>query len=200
MSDQPHLAKGAIGQFGGRVGHKAAGFISKKFFHPSNYKNQEKLWAAIEAKKEQEQRQEELQKKREEERRVESLIKQMKGAQPSSSSKSVKRDLTSLADETSSIGRHEKEASEETRKRLMLLHRMNSAPGTNMSQPSLKMSIKSSFAEDLHERGHSEVWGSYFDLESKKWGYACCKTLDRMVACPAASSSPKRPTLSPSDR
>jgi hypothetical protein len=50
MSDQ-NLQQASTGAFAGRVGAKAGGFISKKFFHPSNFKNQEKLWQAQEKKK-----------------------------------------------------------------------------------------------------------------------------------------------------
>lgn len=183
MSDKPHLAQGAIGQFGGRVGHKAAGFISKKFFHPSNYKNQEKLWAAIEAKKEEEQRQEELRKKREEERRIEGLMSEMKSAASSSSLHSKKRDSSSIQEVPTSQSRQEKEAVEETRKRLAMIRREGEAGVPLSPSKPIKLAIRSSFAEDIHEHGHTEVWGSFFDMKEKKWGYACCRSLDGASKC-----------------
>merc|ERR1711974_236480 len=60
-----------------RVGGKAAGFINKKFFHPSSLRNQEKLWKAQTADAEERRKQSDLEKRREEERQVEDLRKQM---------------------------------------------------------------------------------------------------------------------------
>lgn len=190
MSDRPHLASGSIGQFGGRVGHKAAGFISKKFFHPSNYKNQEKLWAAIEAKKEEEKRQEELSKKREEERRVELLMKEMKASGRGSTSE-IKAGLQMMGSSTLSIpqdslSHEEKESMNETKRRLALLQ-----SSAAESEP-LRINVKSRYPEDVHENGHVEIWGSFFDLETKRWGFACCKSTERASKCPMAEASPKR--------
>eukprot|EP00913_Durusdinium_trenchii_P020351 g19118.t1 len=38
--------------------------------------------------------------------------------------------------------------------------------------------------QDVLRGGHSTVWGSYFDATSRRWGYACCRSLDRNEACP----------------
>ena len=169
------------------MGHKAAGFISKKFFHPSNFKNQEKLWAAIEEKKEQEKRQDELLKKREEERRVEALMTEMKSQTGTVRSSAIRRDDSLVEHPVDSVSRVEKEAMIETRKRLALLRESNQE-----TQELLKISVRSRYPEDVHEGGHTEVWGSYFNLDVKKWGYACCQSLDRSVDCPLATSSPRR--------
>ena len=197
MSDKPRLAEGAIGSFAGRVGHKAGGFISKKFFHPSNYKNQEKLWAAIEAQKDQEKRQEELMKKREEERRVEVLKMEMQSATAQSKGSSgsnvpVGGLFSSLSagvkvDQEQTIPVHEQRAISETKKRLALLKDEKAGAGS-----STRLIVKSRYEEDVHEKGHSEIWGSHLDLDTKQWGYACCRTLVRGEGCPLAGSSPKR--------
>ena len=192
MSDKPRLANGVIGSFAGRVGHKAGGFISKKFFHPSNYKNQEKLWSAIEAQKEQEKRQQELMKKREEERRVEMLKKEMQAATGKSESSVApvgglfaSLSAAQMADAEEKQSPHELQAISETKKRLALLKE-------EPSGSTLRLNVKSRYPEDIHEKGHSEVWGSYFDMESKRWGYACCRCLERGEPCPVATNSPKR--------
>lgn len=39
--------------------------------------------------------------------------------------------------------------------------------------------LKTKFAEDVYFGAHRSVWGSYFDTDVKKWGYACCFSLDR---------------------
>lgn len=33
----------------------------------------------------------------------------------------------------------------------------------------------SKYEEDKHPGNHSAVWGSWFDLKTLKWGYACCR-------------------------
>jgi hypothetical protein len=40
--------------------------------------------------------------------------------------------------------------------------------------------IQTRYAEDVHFGRHKSVWGSYFDIDSKRWGYACCMGLDRV--------------------
>ena len=191
MSERP----ASIGSFSGRVGHKAGGFISKKFFHPSNFKNQEKLWSAIEEKKEREKRQDELMKKRDEERRVELLkLEMFKGTGGASSSSSHVAAPSggglfaslSASNAQQEDGRlpQERNAANETKRRIELLN--------STSTSSTRINVNSRYEEDVHEDGHSAVWGSYFDIESKTWGYGCCKTMLRHEKCPLSTSSPKR--------
>lgn len=47
-----------------------------------------------------------------------------------------------------------------------------------------KILQKSKYDEDQYEHGHSSVWGSYW--KDGKWGYACCKLMDRNESCPYA--------------
>jgi len=42
------------------------------------------------------------------------------------------------------------------------------------------------YLEDVHSGGHSSVWGSYYDLEKRSWGYACCKSLSKSTRCDLA--------------
>jgi hypothetical protein len=183
----------ATGSFTGRVGHKAGGFIAKKFFHPSNYKNQEKLWQAIEAKKEQERRQDELLKKREEERRIEMLKQEMYSG--SSSSSAFKQALSSNKpglilngnqDSCRSTNPEVRRAISETKKRMEEYYRSTTTGGQYLDRK------KSRYTEDMHEFGHTAIWGSYYDLDERKWGYACCKTIDRCTSCPVSSKTIKR--------
>mmetsp|Transcript_113914 Transcript_113914/g.318232 ORF Transcript_113914/g.318232 Transcript_113914/m.318232 type:complete len:293 (+) Transcript_113914:1-879(+) len=37
--------------------------------------------------------------------------------------------------------------------------------------------------EDVLADGHSSVWGSLYDPETKRWGYACCRGMQRGAAC-----------------
>lgn len=34
---------------------------------------------------------------------------------------------------------------------------------------------KSKYIEDIHPNKHKTIWGSFYDLKSKNWGYACCQ-------------------------
>lgn len=45
---------------------------------------------------------------------------------------------------------------------------------------------KSKYAEDVHPLGHSSVWGSWFAKEGLRWGFQCCRALDRTAECPEA--------------
>merc|ERR1711972_60669 len=56
-----------------------------------------------------------------------------------------------------------------------------------MSEAELIASLaKSGYKEDVHVRGHSTVWGSWYATEDQRWGYVCCKSLDRQKRCPLA--------------
>ncbi|CDU25124.1 related to step II splicing factor SLU7 [Sporisorium scitamineum] len=39
-----------------------------------------------------------------------------------------------------------------------------------------KVVPKSRWEEDVLENNHTKVWGSWFDLETAEWGYACCRS------------------------
>ena len=190
MSDNSHIQNVARGAFIGRVGHKAGGFISKKFFHPSNFKNQEKLWIAQEAMREQEKRQEELMKKREDERRVELLKKEMQSAASggvndspglhleTASVSKPQSERINVLQENVGLRQEEKQSLSETKRRLELLNRDRSTAGL------LNIEIKSRYEEDVFVKGHTSVFGSWFDLESNKWGYRCCKITSHEERCP----------------
>eukprot|EP00927_Polykrikos_kofoidii_P062882 TRINITY_DN57683_c0_g1_i1.p1 TRINITY_DN57683_c0_g1~~TRINITY_DN57683_c0_g1_i1.p1 ORF type:complete len:346 (+),score=62.64 TRINITY_DN57683_c0_g1_i1:52-1089(+) len=40
------------------------------------------------------------------------------------------------------------------------------------------------FTEDVRVGGHTAVWGSFFNREHGKWGYACCRGTSREEPCP----------------
>jgi pre-mRNA-processing factor SLU7 len=49
-----------------------------------------------------------------------------------------------------------------------------------------KATVKSKFVEDEHVNGHTSVWGSFYS--EGKWGYKCCKSLDRNSYCKGPGS------------
>ncbi|KAF4684744.1 hypothetical protein FOZ60_007346 [Perkinsus olseni] len=227
--EQQHIRNAAVGSFGGRVGHKAGGFIAKKFFHPSNLKNQEKLWLKMEEKRKHERQQEELMKRREEERRVELLREEMyratgEGGSGAAKASRIAQELKSgrgglITGDTkqqqqdyssSSAAAHhhhhhnaespEEAAASETKKRLLALAKQDKKDETiddedldNDGRES-RLVLNSRYEEDNYTQGHTSVWGSYFDKDTHRWGYACCKTFDRDGWCPNAppSGSKKR--------
>ncbi|KAH9858728.1 Pre-mRNA splicing Prp18-interacting factor-domain-containing protein [Lenzites betulinus] len=42
---------------------------------------------------------------------------------------------------------------------------------------------KSKYAEDVYVNNHTSVWGSWYDLTSGQWGYACCHSFIHMSYC-----------------
>mmetsp|Transcript_24368 Transcript_24368/g.69480 ORF Transcript_24368/g.69480 Transcript_24368/m.69480 type:complete len:144 (-) Transcript_24368:2-433(-) len=106
-----------------RVGGKAAGFINKKFFHPSSLRNQEKLWKAQTEDARIRRQEKELNNQREEERQVEELRKQMYlSGQSGSPGGAFAASALSVAEKPS--GRQateQKEAADEFKRRKALL-------------------------------------------------------------------------------
>lgn len=39
------------------------------------------------------------------------------------------------------------------------------------------------YREDALEAGHATVWGSFYDREIGRWGYACCRLVERHQTC-----------------
>ena len=105
----------------------------------------------------------------------------------SSSTSSTKLLVPKSNDSSDNLSQAEKDAMTETRKRLALL-RQSDDPGRDI----VKIAVKSRYPEAVHERKHTEIWGSFFDLKQQRWGYACCKSLDRESECPFGDRSPKR--------
>mmetsp|Transcript_87489 Transcript_87489/g.276457 ORF Transcript_87489/g.276457 Transcript_87489/m.276457 type:complete len:274 (-) Transcript_87489:51-872(-) len=51
------------------------------------------------------------------------------------------------------------------------------------------------YREDALEADHQAVWGSFYDREAKRWGYACCQGTSRHQPCQLqeASGEPAKP-------
>lgn len=52
----------------------------------------------------------------------------------------------------------------------------------------LRQMLKSNYPENVLVRGHSQIWGSWFERQEQRWGFACCQTTDSKVTCPHAPS------------
>jgi len=58
-----------------------------------------------------------------------------------------------------------------------------STEGVDMQRRS-DLSESTLYKEDVLTLGHKSVWGSWYDKETKVWGYACCRILSKDSACP----------------
>jgi len=43
----------------------------------------------------------------------------------------------------------------------------------NCQKQKLLKSSKSKYTENVFINGHKSIWGSFYDLKNKSWGYAC---------------------------
>ena len=65
------------------------------------------------------------------------------------------------------------------------------------------MSLASSrYVEDAHPSGHCSVWGSWYDVDLKVWGFACCRATKREASgcaesAPVASEAPAKAAPEP---
>lgn len=41
--------------------------------------------------------------------------------------------------------------------------------------------LMTKFSEDVYSGKHGSVWGSFYDLVDRKWGYRCCHTFEKGV-------------------
>jgi len=208
-----------------RVGGKAAGFINKKFFHPSSLRNQEKLWKAQTAHAVEMRKQADMEKRRDEERQVEELRKQMYLAgQATKSTDFLSAAASSSASSVDGRGLEQLKSAEETRRRKKQLKEEHAAQelGTNsVANPDdasadgqgdpgpQRLLAKSRYREDMHVKGHTSVWGSWFALtKDQRWGYSCCRSTAYGERCILAPAEPvedegmkaKRPRTEPRRR
>mmetsp|Transcript_26646 Transcript_26646/g.50067 ORF Transcript_26646/g.50067 Transcript_26646/m.50067 type:complete len:253 (-) Transcript_26646:235-993(-) len=202
------------------VGGKAGGFINKKFFHPSSIRNQERLWKAITADAVEKRKQDDLEKAREEERKVEALRKEMYLAGQSSKAmfiappgpaekgtpeqikafRELKRRKELLKEKSA---RQEAVASTEDDEDVEIVNveigtkvkvepdESQKIEGEASSSSQLTPMVKSKYPEDVTVGGHREIWGSWYTLDEKRWGFACCQLTDFLAKCPHAPDEPE---------
>jgi len=56
-----------------------------------------------------------------------------------------------------------------------------------VSKISNTRSVADSTVHVVNHFGHSSCWGSFFDKETMRWGYACCKSLEYAIECVKSS-------------
>merc|ERR1712039_331441 len=173
-------------------------------------RNQEKLWKAQTADATQRKKEDEMDKRREEEMQVEALRKQMylhgqakatdlpsfSGMSEASSSKLPKNSDQYQALQTQKLRRAQVKE-EQARKEQALADPAvkdeleaddggPDIPDAMVTQEEERELVNSRYKEDVHVRGHCSVWGSWFEVGEKKWGFICCKSTSHMQRCPLA--------------
>merc|ERR1719215_592347 len=149
-----------------------------------------------------------MEKMREEERQVEALKKQMylagQGGRASSDfvgGNAVSNGEGPLLD--SGQRKEQRQAQQEFQRRRAALKRQHQAADADdpdeaeglVDGAAAKVEAvplaTSMYREDFHPLGHQSVWGSWYDAESKTWGFSCCKIRQRKQRCPLAPEVPE---------
>lgn len=154
-----------------RISNKASVFLNHKHFHPGNSKNREKVWLAEEKLREEERKQEELLKKRKKEWEIEELRRDLRHSKKKTRSQLETRLET-----------------EEAGDRREQLHDVF-VDKTRDCKDWIKSGL---YEEDVLIGNHSSVWGSFYDVDTKRWGFRCCKATSKSPLCSASSRSKSR--------
>jgi len=179
--------------------------ISKKFFHPSSFRNQEKLWKVQTADEREKRKQAELEKRREEERQVEEIRKQMYLVGQTKDADFLSARIEEIS--TDPGGAEQIAAFQEQKRRKTLLRQehakskcQNNNGGDSVSFGGDsdvfgrdRVLAKSVWSEDTYINGHNTVWGSWYDTEEHRWGFSCCKTTDRAALCNPETHETSKP-------
>ncbi|SCP05292.1 step II splicing factor, putative [Plasmodium ovale] len=154
-----------------KIGNKSASFINHKHFHPGNVKNLERVWLAEEKERKRKEEEEKYLKKREEQYKLYTLKKQLRKNEEEDNKDALRNIMYDV----------NKEGKRETK------HNINIPTITlekkENSSPNFKLYIKSKYNEDIFVKNHKSVYGSYYDVNEKKWGYKCCKSIDKNSTC-----------------
>lgn len=60
---------------------------------------------------------------------------------------------------------------------------LSNEEGARSANTSRRLSESVLYQENVFEFGHASVWGSWFDSQAGRWGYACCRGLERRGEC-----------------
>ncbi|KAF7457156.1 putative step ii splicing factor [Cryptosporidium felis] len=158
-----------------KISNKASVFLNHKHFHPGNSKNREKVWLAEEKLKEEERRQEELLKRRKKEWEIEEL----------------RRDLRQSQKRSKGTVDAEARAAESFQEPNKLFQDIFSGESKN-PRPPVRSEL---YEEDYYIGNHSTIWGSFYDPESKRWGFRCCRSTEFNSLCPGTRKKSMRSKL-----
>jgi pre-mRNA-processing factor SLU7 len=46
-----------------------------------------------------------------------------------------------------------------------------------------KAIVRSKYEEDIYHNNHSSIFGSFYDTRTRRWGYRCCHSTEKMSYC-----------------
>ncbi|CAE8732384.1 unnamed protein product [Polarella glacialis] len=121
-----------------------------------------------------------------EQKRRRALLKAEASKSEASSSKAegqeeaVEDDEADLAELPETLEQKEEDSSSVPAKAAVVDEPVKSSQGVN------RQLAKSCYPEDTVVHGHDQVWGSWFKVEERHWGYACCRSTDHKARCPHA--------------
>lgn len=145
----------------------------------------------------------ELDKRREEEMQVEVIRKQMYLAgQATRGTDSLNSSSIKVSAATQHMTKEQKTLFEEQQNRKKAVKQQHAAAlmkeeeddsDLEDSKPQLaeaeqlaKLAKSETYREDVHVKGHESVWGSFYAKDEERWGFVCCKSLERNKRCPLA--------------
>ncbi|GAW82093.1 step II splicing factor [Plasmodium gonderi] len=162
-----------------KIGNKSASFINHKHFHPGNIKNLERVWLAEEKERKRKEEEEKYLKKKEEQYKLFVLKQQLKKNEQEEENKN---DLSNILYDINKEGKRGK-----TKKKIYTANNEHASVEQNRNEErdtkNNKLIVKSKYNEDVFVKNHKSVYGSYYDMEKKKWGYKCCKTIYKSGTC-----------------
>eukprot|EP00916_Digyalum_oweni_P011085 GHVL01018422.1.p1 GENE.GHVL01018422.1~~GHVL01018422.1.p1 ORF type:complete len:211 (-),score=32.54 GHVL01018422.1:1040-1672(-) len=151
-----------------RVGSKSMSFIMHKPFHPGNFQNLEKVWAAEEEHKKDLQMQEELLERRRQELQVEELRRAMR-LQTDALAGITENSLNDASACSLPAG---------------LVNKRQKKTKSSLQKAQERLDAEQIVVRPKHRENnlfgdHTEVFGSWYDIKEKKWGYRCCMCTNR---------------------
>ncbi|GIX65434.1 step II splicing factor, putative [Babesia caballi] len=181
----------------GKIGNKSASFINHKHFHPGNRENLEKVWLAEEKHKAELKRQKEMREKLAEEIRITELKRQLREQEEQRYKQYLLEQKPPSKYQVSSSSSKLLEGASG----LIITKTAPEEPPKPRDSAAHKLVVRSRYREDKFERGHSSVFGSFYDRDSGRWGYRCCKALERAAPCHVrlGSKGPQRGATSAHD-
>ena len=61
--------------------------------------------------------------------------------------------------------------------------RVVKGPGASKGGVGGTLTARTKYEEDVLDQNHTAVWGSFYNIRTRKWGYGCCHSTDRNCYC-----------------
>lgn len=183
----------------GKVGNKSIAFINHKPFHPGNLQNLERVWLAEQRAAENEKKQKEMLERRKHEVQIEELRKALRNKERqqveecekmcvkyhsgSSTLTAGLRRQTTLDSSDGSGGLYYPQGVKKSSRRYPDEEGQGRRKRSRRVDDQTPFKVMSKYKEDIVRYGHTQVWGSFYDVSEGVWGYGCCSSTDKMSTC-----------------